>query len=76
MHFVMKREKTTMKKQPIGFMDSGVGGLTLGKARKHLPNENMVFIGDQARLPYGNRLPYNTRILLGRWLISYAIKRD
>ena len=30
MHFVMK-EKDTMKKQPIGFMDSGVGGLTLVK---------------------------------------------
>lgn len=40
-----------MQKQPIGFMDSGVGGLTLLKeALKRLPNEDMVFIGDQARL--------------------------
>ncbi len=45
-----------MQKQPIGFMDSGVGGLTLLKeALKRLPNEDMVFIGDQARLPYGEK---------------------
>lgn len=45
-----------MKKQPIGFMDSGVGGLTaLKEALQQLPNEDLIFIGDQARLPYGEK---------------------
>ena len=43
-------------KQPIGFIDSGVGGLTVIKeAMKQLPNENMVYLGDTARCPYGPR---------------------
>lgn len=45
-----------MNTQPIGFIDSGVGGLTVVKeALRQLPNENIVFLGDQARLPYGPR---------------------
>lgn len=45
-----------MAKQPIGFLDSGVGGLTVVKeALRQLPQEDIVFIGDQARLPYGPR---------------------
>ncbi|WP_179395993.1 glutamate racemase [Lacticaseibacillus absianus] len=45
-----------MKTQPIGFIDSGVGGLTVVKeAMRQLPNESIVFLGDQARLPYGPR---------------------
>ncbi|GKT03469.1 glutamate racemase [Furfurilactobacillus entadae] len=41
---------------PIGFMDSGVGGLTVVKETlRQLPNETIRFIGDQARLPYGPR---------------------
>ncbi len=40
----------------IGFMDSGVGGLTVVKqALKQLPRETVYFVGDQARLPYGPR---------------------
>ncbi|HIZ53590.1 glutamate racemase [Enterococcus eurekensis] len=42
--------------QPIGFIDSGVGGLTVIKeAMKQLPNENMIYLGDTARCPYGPR---------------------
>lgn len=42
--------------QPIGFIDSGVGGLTVVKeALKQLPNENIVYLGDTARCPYGPR---------------------
>lgn len=45
-----------MTSQPIGFLDSGVGGLTVVKeALKQLPNESIIFLGDQARLPYGPR---------------------
>lgn len=45
-----------MKKQPIGFLDSGVGGLTVVKeVMKQLPNEIIYYIGDSARNPYGPR---------------------
>lgn len=43
-------------KQPIGFIDSGVGGLTVVKeAMKQLPNEHIIYLGDTARCPYGPR---------------------
>ncbi|WP_125583861.1 glutamate racemase [Levilactobacillus cerevisiae] len=45
-----------MQTDPIGLMDSGVGGLTvLKEVQRLLPAENTVFLGDQARLPYGPR---------------------
>ena len=41
--------------RPIGVFDSGLGGLTVAKAiRAILPNENIVYLGDTARVPYGN----------------------
>jgi len=43
---------------PIGVFDSGVGGLTVLKAiHAALPNENLVYLGDTARLPYGTKSP-------------------
>ncbi|MCP5089515.1 MAG: glutamate racemase [Gammaproteobacteria bacterium] len=43
---------------PIGIFDSGVGGLTVLKAiRQLLPTENLVYLGDTARLPYGTKSP-------------------
>lgn len=45
-----------MYKQGIGFIDSGVGGLTVVKeAMKQLPNEKFYYLGDTARCPYGPR---------------------
>lgn len=42
--------------QPIGVFDSGVGGLTVVKAlRELLPNEHIFYVGDTARVPYGNK---------------------
>ncbi len=41
---------------PIGFLDSGVGGLTVVKeAIKQLPNETIYYVGDTLRCPYGPR---------------------
>jgi len=41
---------------PIGVFDSGLGGLTVVKELvKLLPNENIVYLGDTARVPYGTR---------------------
>ena len=42
--------------QPIGLFDSGVGGLTVASAIKRiLPNENIIYFGDIAHLPYGDK---------------------
>jgi glutamate racemase len=42
--------------QPIGIFDSGVGGLTVAHAIHQLmPNENIVYFGDTAHVPYGDR---------------------
>jgi len=49
-------EKTA--KLPIGMFDSGVGGLTVLKAlRERMPCENVIYLGDTARLPYGTKSP-------------------
>jgi glutamate racemase len=46
----------TSYKQPIGVFDSGVGGLTiLTEIKKLLPNENLLYLGDSARSPYGTK---------------------
>jgi glutamate racemase len=46
----------TMNDKPIGIFDSGIGGLTVTKAIIDLlPNEDIVYFGDTARVPYGNK---------------------
>ena len=45
-----------MDNRPIGIFDSGIGGLTVVKEiMKILPYENIIYFGDTARVPYGNR---------------------
>jgi glutamate racemase len=45
-----------VKDQPIGIFDSGVGGLTVAHAIKQiLPGESLVYFGDTAHLPYGDK---------------------
>ena len=45
-----------MNNSAIGVFDSGVGGLTCVKELiKLMPNENIVYLGDTARVPYGTR---------------------
>jgi glutamate racemase len=42
--------------RPIGFFDSGVGGLTvLREVLRRLPSESTIYLGDNARTPYGPR---------------------
>jgi glutamate racemase len=44
------------KTNPIGIFDSGIGGLTVVKSILRLmPNENIVYFGDTARVPYGSK---------------------
>lgn len=43
-------------RQPIGLFDSGMGGLTVFKAlAERLPGEDLLYLGDTARLPYGTK---------------------
>lgn len=62
--------------RPIGVFDSGIGGLTVVKAmRDLLPNENISYLGDTARVPYGPKSPETVQ----RYAIELAdmlIKRD
>ena len=51
------RDEETLLR-PIGVFDSGIGGLTVVKALLDLlPSERIIYLGDTARLPYGNKSP-------------------
>ncbi len=67
-----------MKDLSLGMFDSGIGGLTvLKEVRKLLPHEHIVYLGDTARVPYGNRSAAAvTRYSLenARFLLSKGIK--
>ena len=46
--------KEVMTNNPIGILDSGVGGLTVLKAiTAELPHESFIYLGDSANTPYG-----------------------
>ena len=45
-----------MDMRPIGVFDSGLGGLTaVASLRRILPEEDLIYFGDTARVPYGGR---------------------
>ncbi len=64
--------------KPIGIFDSGLGGLTVTRAvREALPSEDLVYLGDTARVPYGTRSARTVvRYALGcaERLMSFDIK--
>lgn len=54
----MGQDRTNSSRRPIGVFDSGVGGLTVVRAlRAVLPGEDIVYLGDTARVPYGSKSP-------------------
>ncbi len=63
---------------PLGFFDSGVGGLTVVRAvQELLPAEDILYLGDTARLPYGSKSPATIRQFADedvRFLISKGVK--
>ena len=62
--------------QAIGIFDSGVGGLTvLRELIKTLPQEDTIYFGDTARVPYGTKSP-DTVIRYSQEIASFLIKRD
>jgi glutamate racemase len=66
------------KRHPIGVFDSGVGGLTVVRAlRRALPGEDIVYLGDTARVPYGSKSPRTVeKYSLGcqRFLLDRGVK--
>lgn len=64
--------------RPIGVFDSGVGGLTVLRACiAALPDEDVVYVGDTAWFPYGERDPADVRaraLAIGRWLERQGAK--
>lgn len=63
---------------PIGIFDSGIGGLTVAAAiHKILPNEQLIYFGDTAHLPYGDKSPEAIRgysLNIGRFLLKQKCK--
>lgn len=62
----------------LGVFDSGVGGLTVVRAiQKLLPAEDIVYLGDTARLPYGSKSPETIRQFAAEdaaWLVGRGVK--
>ncbi|UCE27494.1 MAG: glutamate racemase [Candidatus Coatesbacteria bacterium] len=55
-----------MTTEPIAIFDSGVGGLTVAReVHRALPGEEMVYLGDTARVPYGPKSPRTVRRFAG-----------
>jgi glutamate racemase len=62
--------------RPIGAFDSGVGGLTVVHAmRELLPAEDILYLGDTARVPYGNKSP-DTITRYSREIMAYLRNKD
>jgi glutamate racemase len=64
--------------RPIGVFDSGVGGLTvLAELRRRLPGESTIYLGDNARTPYGPRAADEVRrftLEAVDWLLAEDVK--
>lgn len=67
-----------MDNRPIGVFDSGLGGLSvLNLARRALPSERFIYLGDNANAPYGEKTEEEIRALTFRMaerLLGYGIK--
>ena len=65
-----------MNRRPIGVFDSGIGGLTVVRELLHqLPHESLLYFGDTARVPYGNKSPETVR-RYSREILEFLLSRD
>ncbi len=66
-----------MKKDaPIGVFDSGIGGMTVAHAiQELLPHESILYFGDTAHLPYGDKSPESIRHYAAR-IANFLIARE
>ena len=71
-----KQTMNVKKTAPVGVFDSGVGGLTVVREiMRQLPNENLVYFGDTARVPYGSKSK-DTIIRYSRQIIEFLKTND
>ncbi|MFZ5630088.1 MAG: glutamate racemase [Spirochaetota bacterium] len=69
-------QREPMASMPIGVFDSGLGGLTvLREIHRQLPHENLVYFGDTARVPYGNKSA-TTIVRYAREIVRFLLLRD
>lgn len=53
-----RKSKFNWREAPIGIFDSGLGGLTVAREiHRLMPHEDLVYLGDTARVPYGTKSP-------------------
>ncbi|MCB6993647.1 glutamate racemase [bacterium 210820-DFI.6.37] len=65
-----------MDNRPIGFFDSGLGGLTcIPNLMKLLPKEKIIYFGDTARTPYGSKATSTIRSF-SRQIADFLVKQD
>ncbi len=65
-----------MSVAPIGMFDSGIGGLTvMREVMRAMPNENIIYLGDTARLPYGNKSA-ETILRYSLEIASFLVKKN
>jgi len=68
----------TTADQPIGMFDSGVGGLSVLRAiRQELPGEDVLYLGDQAHIPYGLKSKSQIQVFadgITRFLLAQGAK--
>jgi len=63
-------------RRPIGVFDSGIGGLTVVRElMRQLPHESLIYFGDTARVPYGNKSPETVR-RFSREILDFLVERD
>ena len=67
-----------MDNRPIGFFDSGLGGLTcIRPLMKKLPEEKIIYFGDTARTPYGSKATSTIKAFsneIAEFLVSKDVK--
>ena len=65
-----------MDNRPIGFFDSGLGGLTSVSAlQSRLPKERVIYYGDTARTPYGSKSLETIRKFASQ-IVDYLVSKD
>jgi glutamate racemase len=74
----MPAKKQSRSALPIGIFDSGIGGLTVANAlHKLMPAESLVYFGDTAHLPYGDKSPDSIKyysIRIAEFLLAQGAK--
>lgn len=65
-----------MDNRPIGFFDSGLGGLTsVQELHEKLPDEKVIYFGDTARTPYGSKSPETIRKFASQ-AVDYLVSKN